>query len=280
MEPLAGQVAGHNSLLVHSPTTVAKPCPPTERTFYDRLFNASSDNHLDAVRALVPRYQGALPREDPAVAVLADSTKFTDVLVLDNLVAHLNAPCITDIKLGFVLYDAAADPAKRAKMERLAAATTNGSVGLRFSGMRLATTPPIVHSKEFGKALTADTIDDGFVELTRGAGSAPRDRALVARAVATRMRAFLDAIRPVPGHFVGTSALIVYDASPQPLLEQSLGEAIAASVRVHWIDFAHSELLLSDAGSGADPQFLRGLENAVAAAERAASLFESQCLLA
>lgn len=58
-------------------------------------------------------------------------------IVLENVAAGFRQPNILDIKLGSVLWDEDAPPAKRARLDKVAAETTSKALGLRIAGMRV-----------------------------------------------------------------------------------------------------------------------------------------------
>ena len=57
--------------------------------------------------------------------------------MLENLSHAFAKPNILDIKLGTVLYDDAASPEKRARMEKTARDTTSLETGIRLTGFQV-----------------------------------------------------------------------------------------------------------------------------------------------
>ena len=57
--------------------------------------------------------------------------------MLENLSHAFAKPNILDIKLGTVLYDDAASPEKRARMEKTARETTSLETGVRLTGFQV-----------------------------------------------------------------------------------------------------------------------------------------------
>ncbi|KAF1985127.1 SAICAR synthase-like protein [Aulographum hederae CBS 113979] len=58
-------------------------------------------------------------------------------IVLSNAAGHFTRPCILDCKLGARLWDDHAPEPKRARLDKVAAQTTSGSLGFRVAGMRV-----------------------------------------------------------------------------------------------------------------------------------------------
>ena len=67
-------------------------------------------------------------------------TKYLDIqlsLVIENAAHGFLKPNIIDIKLGTILWDEAAPPAKKERMENTARRTTSGETGIRLTGFQV-----------------------------------------------------------------------------------------------------------------------------------------------
>jgi 1D-myo-inositol-tetrakisphosphate 5-kinase/inositol-polyphosphate multikinase len=123
------QIAGHNDILLLSPTVLAKPVTETELSFY---LDAQDPQH-SAVRGYMPEFGGEVtfPNPDPNGPLQLRYFK------LENLLAEFTSPCVLDVKLGTRLYDSDASEEKREKMRGQAESTTSGVVGVRVCGMKV-----------------------------------------------------------------------------------------------------------------------------------------------
>ncbi|KAI9179023.1 hypothetical protein H9P43_005685 [Blastocladiella emersonii ATCC 22665] len=265
----SGQVAGHDSLVQVSPAILAKPCVPHERQFYVDAAAAESP-----ALAYLPAYLGNYPGARPA-GIDTKGGKLSELIQLGNLLAGVRAPSVMDLKMGTQLYDARADDKKKQHMIELANATTNGSAGMRVSGMKLYTgahgeggipvddAAYVPYDKTFGKSLVADTVYQAFLEYTKHVAAADVRCALLV-CIREELAKFLAVAETLDGVYVGTSLLFIFDAAPA-------AGSIVDSFRLHWIDFAHSDL---STGTGApNEQFLFGVRNAIKAADKAMAEF-------
>lgn len=123
------QVAGHNDIQLLSDGKLAKPATKTELAFY---IEAQNEKH-EKLRAFLPQFYGTTFL---ASASNPDEGHVQHILI-ENILIDMNRPCLLDVKLGTILYDAEASEEKRKKMERQAGTTTSGSTGVRICGMKV-----------------------------------------------------------------------------------------------------------------------------------------------
>lgn len=100
-------------------------------------------------------------------------------IMLENVAEHYQKPNILDVKLGARLWADDAPRAKREKLDRNAEETTSKALGFRIAGMRIwqglesidDSAPLIdgysVYDKHYGRALTAETVRQGFEHFFR-----------------------------------------------------------------------------------------------------------------
>lgn len=104
----------------------------------------------------------------------------TDCAIAMENVAHgYKKPNILDVKLGARLWADDAPPAKRAKLDKVASETTSKTLGFRVAGMRTWQGPQaagqtgvnedgyMFYDRDYGRALTADTVVKGFEDYFR-----------------------------------------------------------------------------------------------------------------
>ncbi|KAF2198267.1 SAICAR synthase-like protein [Delitschia confertaspora ATCC 74209] len=188
--------AGHDGVLSDSSgALVIKPCTAAEIAFYESV----AASHPDLVPYL-PTFMGTLqlspeqqstsidtdtdtgastptPFTQPGETITTDSgfiqtahglerlhgRKLSTELhiVLENLTHGFIKPNVLDLKLGAQLWDNDAKPEKRARLDKVSAETTSGSLGFRIAGMR---TFKGVKAPEVGEAIK------NFVEKVDGEG--------------------------------------------------------------------------------------------------------------
>ncbi|KAK6007974.1 hypothetical protein QM012_004788 [Aureobasidium pullulans] len=87
-------------------------------------------------------------------------------IVLENVLAGFKKPNFVDVKLGKRLWADDAPPAKRTKLDDVAAQTTSGSLGFRIAGMKVwhpqGSGEYKVFDKFYGRNLTSGNVKDAF----------------------------------------------------------------------------------------------------------------------
>ncbi|KAL5115673.1 hypothetical protein ACEQ8H_006472 [Pleosporales sp. CAS-2024a] len=190
--------AGHEGVLSdETGAVVVKPCTAAEIAFYESV----ASSHPDLVPHL-PTFMGQLTlsaespadsaadsgtiqTSDGAVERLHGKKLSTDLhIVLENITNGFKKPNVLDLKLGAQLWDHAAKPEKRARLDAVSAETTSGSLGFRIAGMRTFKGPEAAHvpqhlqnfvevdsdggfwvfNKLYGREFSPQDVDQGFVE--------------------------------------------------------------------------------------------------------------------
>ncbi|KAF1810357.1 SAICAR synthase-like protein [Eremomyces bilateralis CBS 781.70] len=209
--------AGHDGVLSdESGGLVIKPCTAKEIAFYEAAPKQSPD-----FAKYIPTYMGTLQLNKPAEATdpttssstAPDPTATTAAgtaatlsldeagpmfgkalttetsIVLENVAARFRKPNILDLKLGAQLWDDAAKPEKRARLDKVSAETTSGSLGFRVAGMRVygargdapehkasdymsmdSVTGYRVYNKMYGRVFNADNVNEAFKEYVTAPG--------------------------------------------------------------------------------------------------------------
>ncbi|GME27232.1 inositol polyphosphate multikinase [Neofusicoccum parvum] len=181
-------------------------------------------------------------------------------IVLENVAAGFRKPNILDLKLGARLWDDASTPAKRARLDKVAAETTSSSLGFRIAGMRVwqgegaegkgdeyavfdAESKYKTYNKLYGRVFSAESVVDGFKEffLVPGAGNTAK----LVRPVIARLLRDVKGIQAVleaeESKMYSASLLFVYE-----------GDAAAAKDAEEAISKAEVEALETATASGAN----------------------------
>ena len=152
---------------------------------------------------------------------------------MENVAHGYKKPNILDVKLGARLWADDAPPAKRAKLDKVAEVTTSNTLGFRVAGMRIYQGPEAAgkegvnedlykfYDKEYGRALTAVTVADGFREyfhIDRGEKPVKNTKKTINR--------FIDDLKDLQGilereesRMYSASLLFVYEGDPALLHE-------------------------------------------------------------
>jgi 1D-myo-inositol-tetrakisphosphate 5-kinase/inositol-polyphosphate multikinase len=287
---------------------LVKPCTTTEVAFYESL-----TDHPDVARHL-PTFMGKLSvSTDQAAAIESVSTGTietadgtverlygkniaTDLhIVLENITHGFKKPNVLDLKLGAKLWDEAAKPEKRARLDAVSSQTTSGSLGFRIAGMRAykgTEAPDVpedlkeyvkadkdsgywVYNKMYGRKFSAEDVSEGFEEFIF---SGARSEADVDRAREV-LAFFLGEVKDIQEVFeskesrmYGASILLVYEGdvdeyanTKQKLRSAHLEdeddeaeEAVLKLAEVKMIDFAHATWT---PGQGPDENALQGMRS-------------------
>jgi len=160
--------------------------------------------------------------------------KYLDVqlsLVIENAAHEFLKPNIIDIKLGTVLWDEDALPAKKERMQNTARRTTSGETGVRLTGFQVFgnNTPlPVIFPKIYGKTIRVSELRAGVARFFPISGSTidlpgaeaggrmdvglPRTLLLpVLKSIRQSVQEIRDVISAIEMRMVGSSLLIIYE---------------------------------------------------------------------
>ncbi|WFD30158.1 hypothetical protein MSPP1_001175 [Malassezia sp. CBS 17886] len=249
------QVGGHiDAVTAFSDGRVLKRCAAPEAQFYAGVW-AEPPRHPAAIalRTCLPRCFGVVDADGewhPCAArtPMPVTALAPPYVILEDLTSCVSRADICDVKLGSVLYDET-DPtvprAKRERMQRKAAETTSGSLGLRITGWRVWDAATRTHAyvgKGPGRAARARADVAALWAAFLGTSGASRHAALRRRLVAEYLVPTLASLRErlarVPAKFRGASLLVVLEADDDALAARLADRTAPAVLRV--IDLAHS----------------------------------------
>lgn len=291
---------------------VIKPCTPAEIAFYESL-----SSHPDLAPHL-PTYMGSLSLAAPSTSSSTPSTDSGTILTADGAVERLHGkkldtdlhivlqnithgftrPNVLDLKLGAQLWDDAAAPEKRARLDKVSAATTSGSLGFRIAGMRVFKGVPApdvpdalkefvevdkdqgywVYNKMYGRAFSAADVRDGFDAYVHPDAHKEDVKYLErAREVLAfflgEVKDIVDVFEKKESRMYSASILLVYEgdvdayARTKALLrgapreedeDEDEDEVVPQLAAVKMIDFAHATWR---GGEGPDENALRGMRS-------------------
>ncbi|KAK9446539.1 inositol polyphosphate kinase-domain-containing protein [Limtongia smithiae] len=208
------QVAGHDGVLLDaSGDLVIKPSTPVEIAFYESLLP-----HAEFL-PITPRFYGTLTLRPNGGEGGAGDGAPRDAIVLENLTAGFNKPCVVDVKLGRRLWDDNAPLEKRERLDAVAAKTTSGSLAFRVAGMKVwhhALSTYTLYERTYGQGLTAENVRDAvneFIPVALGKGR----RAEVLRRLCEGVGEIEMVVKGVETRMYSASVLIVYEGAAEAL---------------------------------------------------------------
>ena len=239
---------------------------------------------------------GTIQTSDGAVERLHGKKLDTELhIVLENITHGFKKPNVLDLKLGAQLWDDAAKPEKRARLDAVSNATTSGSLGFRIAGMRTykGTAAPEapedlkefvevdkeggywVYNKMYGRKFSAEDVSEGFVSyIFPGAKTeAEQDRAREVLAYFLgEVKDIIEVFEKKETRMYSASILLVYEGdvdeyantkqklrSAQPEEDEDEDEDnLPKLAAVKMIDFAHATWV---PGQGPDENALRGMRS-------------------
>lgn len=182
------------------------------------------------------------------------------VLVLENVLTGFKRPNIMDVKLGRRLWGDDAPPAKRARLDDVAAKTTSSTLGYRVAGMQIweplktgdggdmsgagSNEAPIhalanerdgrykAYDKTYGRSLTKDNVRDAFNKLfcLGDGGSSGEYSEEIIRDIDRSIEEIGTVLANKESRMYSASLLIVYEGDPaarQEIIDAARTRAIA-----------------------------------------------------
>ncbi|KAF1846603.1 SAICAR synthase-like protein [Cucurbitaria berberidis CBS 394.84] len=307
LQAFGNAAAGHDGVLSdETGAVVVKPCTEAEITFYESV----TVSHPDLVPYL-PTYMGqlslsanesAVPAVESGTIQTADGTverlhgkKLATELhiVLENITHGFKKPNVLDLKLGAQLWDDAAKPEKRARLDAVSNVTTSGSLGFRIAGMRTYKGTPVpdipeelkefvevdkeggywVYNKMYGRKFSATDVTEGFdtYVFPGSKTEAEHDRAREVLAYFLgEVKDILEVFEGKESRMYSASILLVYegDVEEYAKTKQTLRSAqpeedddddnLPQLAAVKMIDFAHATWT---PGQGPDENALKGIRS-------------------
>ena len=215
-------------------------------------------------------------------------------IVLENITHGFKKPNVLDLKLGAQLWDDNANPEKRARLDKVSAETTSGSLGFRIAGMRtwLGPSPPEVpeelksyvefdkengywvYNKMYGRKFSTEDIDEGFDAFFPKSSEAEKSRTREVLAYFLgEVKDIQEAFEAKESRMYSASILLVYEgdvdeyentkkvlrsARPETEDEEDEDGNVPKLAAVKMIDFAHAMFV---PGKGPDENALRGMRS-------------------
>jgi len=166
------------------------------------------------------------------------------LIVIENVAHGFRKPNIIDIKLGTVLYDDDASPAKKERTEIKTRCTTSGETGIRLTGFQVfgnRSSQPLVVPKDYGRSICAAELAAGIARvfpvhesMTNLPGAhpgGPMDVGLpvslllpILKAIKRSVQGLRGVLNSIELRLVGSSLLVVYE-----------GDWDHAEVGVQWL---------------------------------------------
>ncbi|KAJ4985829.1 inositol polyphosphate kinase [Stagonosporopsis vannaccii] len=311
LQAFGNAAAGHDGVLSdESGAVVVKPCTQAEIDFYETVAASHTDllPHLPIFMGQLSLDSTAAASEDTGTIETADGKVerlhgkklATDLhIVLENITHGFKKPNVLDLKLGAQLWDDNAKPEKRARLDKVSAETTSGSLGFRIAGMRtwLGATPAEVpedlkqyieldneggywvYNKMYGRKFSAEDIDEGFDAFFPQHSEAEKARAREVLAYFLgEVKDIQEAFEAKESRMYSASILLVYEGdvdeyentkkvlrSARPEEDEDEDETVPKLAAVKMIDFAHASFV---PGQGADENALKGMRSTAAILKR------------
>jgi len=306
LQAFGNAAAGHDGVLSdESGAVVVKPCTQAEINFYETVTASHPDLlphlplfmgqvSLDSSAEAAAEDTGVIETSDGTVERLHGKKLATDLhIVLENITNGFKKPNVLDLKLGAQLWDDNAKPEKRARLDKVSAETTSGSLGFRIAGMRtwLGAEPPEVpeelkpyveldkeggywvYNKMYGRKFSAEDIDDGFNAFFPQGSDAEKARAREVLAFFLgEVKDIQEAFEAKESRMYSASILLVYEGDVEEYEntkkvlrsarpdeeEEDDEETVPKLAAVKMIDFAHASFV---PGKGPDENALKGVRS-------------------
>lgn len=299
--------AGHDGVMSDpSGELIIKPCTAAEIQFYQDTLNEHPD-----FSEMMPTFMGTLqlgaPAEAPTATAVHEDDGITQAtkdqqllhgaklstesaIVLENLEHAFKRANVLDLKLGARLYEDGTKPEKAARLDKVAAETTSGSLNFRVAGMKVWNGNSFdIYDKFYGRKFSAENVQDAFA--TFFSGLAAGVKAEVAQELLETILAEITKARHMlekyESRMYSASVLIVYEGDSSALdvlmgaepktprvdermptpgeVQRSMDEEEEedeneppVAFKVKMIDFAHAAWT---PGKGPDDNVIEGLKN-------------------
>lgn len=311
LKAFSNAAAGHDGVM-SDPTgeLLIKPCTAQEIAFYQQ----TAAEHPDFAE-LMPTFMGTLslgaPASAPDATAASETTELTQAqkdqqlkhgvkiasdtaIVLENLEYGFRQPNVLDLKLGAWLYADGTPAEKAARLDKVAAETTSGSLHFRIAGMKVWNGASFdIYDKFYGRQFSAQNVSDGFETFFAplGVSGGPgRERAQeLLETIEAEVAKARHLLERAESRMFSASVLIVYEGDAEALAaltsgneptgkvneraptvgevkrsveeeaeEEEGGAPPPAAFKVKMIDFAHAEWC---PGKGKDENVIKGLKN-------------------
>ena len=298
--------AGHDGVLSDpSGELIIKPCTAAEIGFYQDTLNEHPD-FSDMMPAFMGTLELGAPAHAPDVTAVHEPDHLTQTdkdqqllhgvkiktetaIVLENLEHGFKHANVLDLKLGARLYADGTSPEKAARLDKVAAESTSGSLNFRIAGMKVWNGNAFdIYDKMYGRKFNAENVQNGFETFFAGLSTSLKNdvaQQLLETILAeiTKARHMLEKYE---SRMYSASVLIVYEGDNEALdvlmggepktprvderaptlrevnksIEEEEDEEDTPPVafKVKMIDFAHAGWT---PGEGKDENVIKGLKN-------------------
>lgn len=299
--------AGHQGVMSdESGELLVKPCHAAEIAFYQKTLNEHPD-----FAEMMPTFMGTLSLGAPAYtkdpSAVQDAAQATEVsdsqlnaygnhiatenaIVLENLEHGFQRPNVLDLKLGSRLHADDTSEEKAARLSKVAAETTSGSLGFRIAGMKVWNGNEVVsYDKLYGRRFNAQTVHEGFSTYFKSLTDKlePRTAQEILETILAETTKIRHMLEKYESRMYSSSILIVYEGDGDAMnalignepktpgvderhpTEREIWKSIEdeeeedendppVAFRVKMIDFAHAEWT---PGHGPDDNVIAGLKS-------------------
>lgn len=299
--------AGHDGVMSDpSGELIIKPCTAAEINFYQETVNEHPD-----FAEMMPIFMGTLQLGAPAHAPAATAAHETDemtqatkdqqllhgvkiatesAIVLENLEHGFKHANVLDLKLGARLYEDGTKPEKAARLDKVAAETTTGSLNFRIAGMKVWNGNSFdIYDKFYGRQFNAENVQDGFGTFFAGlaTGLKPESAQELLETILAEITKARHMLEKYESRMYSASVLIVFEGDTSELdvlmggepktprvdermptrleVKKSIedeededGSSAPVAFKVKMIDFAHASWV---PGKGKDENVIVGLKN-------------------
>ncbi|KAJ4459567.1 putative Inositol hexakisphosphate kinase 2 [Paratrimastix pyriformis] len=237
------QVGGHKILLKSSKRgIILKPFDQKEYDFYESLrffpeFLSFTCVYYGVTRCSLSSFSASDRPSHPQSLV-------GDYVMIQDITAGFQRPCVLDIKVGTRQYDDDAPPHKIRSHTLRSQTTTSGSLGLRICGMQVYQSTTLCYmclDRHCGRALSKEAFPGTVRQFFHNGHRLCREVVRIVRAQISRIEALFT--RQRSHRLYSSSLLLVYDGVMVAGPEERPADDLVCSTDVRIVDFAHATRL-------------------------------------